>query len=592
MTCCNDGFCRADCSSTGSGGGSGTGGGSATAGGSGGGAAGGGSGSTAGGGTGGSSTGGGTGGGAACVQDQACTSNPGAPCKLGTTSCNGQQSQCVDAKDAPDGTTCQQTNVCVGGMCTPCVDDAACATNPNKCVEGALKCSASGVMCNNTTKQRTPGTPCGVDQVCNPAGTCINCKQDDACTGNPGVCRKGRNDCSSGTPTCLDGDGKPAGTSCGMSLVCDGDGGCVTCTDGAACSTNPDPCKNGQQSCTGTPACNDTTPKMVGDSCGTDRVCNPQGACVMCPAGNACNTNMNECRQGRVMCGSGAAVCADGPNKALGTPCTGGFCASGACVPCALGMSCTGNPNACRTGTFQRGGMNMDMCGCGDDAPRPIGQVAGCNMGTTCNGAGGCVACGVPCDAGICRDGSRDCATLACTDKGLAPDGTPCPTGQCAGGTCCGGCRTGMTCQPGTSDTACGSNGLSCRDCTPPNPFGSCVYRNPCDETGDRDHTVGLCMNNSCTTVTTTVTADPFCDRRTDNRPCGLNASNVLAVCTGGQCRCGCFSPTGGCAQGDMNTACGNTGMMCATCAFAQSCRRSAADAGATMCCPTLGTCP
>jgi len=529
MTCCNDGFCRADCSTAGTGGGGSTGGGSATAGGggAGGGDTAGGTGGSGGNNTGGGS-GGGTGGGSACVPKQACTGNAGAPCKQGETSCTGNQSLCVDGSDAPDGTTCRMTDVCVAGACTTCMNGTVCATNPNKCVEGAILCGLGAPICEDTTKQLTPGSSCGMNQVCSPAGACIPCTQDDMCMGNPGICRQGRTNCTTGTPTCLDGPGKPPGTMCGMNLVCDGDGGCVTCTDGDKCSTNPDPCKDGIQSCTGTPACNDSTQKMVGESCGVDRVCNTAGQCVACAAMQPCNTNPTECKEGRTSCATGIQTCVDGPDKMLGAVCSTGFCSAGGCVPCALGMACTTNPSPCKTGAFTRGGSNGAQCICGDDRDRPIGQVTGCSGTSTCNGMGACVQCGQSCTVtNPCQRGAVSCTDLSCAVVGPQSDGTTCTGGSCASGMCCTGCREGATCFMGSADDHCGTAGVTCRDCTTLTMPGPCMYTSACDTTGDRVTTVGMCTATmSCGTTTVTMPNDPSCNR----------APQCNGVCHGDEC--------------------------------------------------------
>ena len=84
--------------------------------------------------------------------------------------------------------------------------------------------------------------------VCNSAGTCIACKEGDACTTNPGkACKLGVVSCSTGAVTCLDGANKTDGTLCGAGPSCAAD----TLTpaqmcDTGACTTGPTShCDNG-----------------------------------------------------------------------------------------------------------------------------------------------------------------------------------------------------------------------------------------------------------------------------------------------------------------------------------------------------------
>ena len=68
-------------------------------------------------------------------------------------------------------------------------------------------------------------------------------------------------------------------------------------------------------------------------------VCNGAGGCVPCTAGVACTTNPNQCANGVTSCATGATTCVDGASKSDGTGCNDGMactandaCKSGACV--------------------------------------------------------------------------------------------------------------------------------------------------------------------------------------------------------------------------------------------------------------------
>ena len=129
--------------------------------------------------------------------------------------------------------------VCKNGSCTTCAAGTVCTSNPGgACKLGVVACgSASGCMDGENV---SAGTACGSAMVCNGNGQCVMCDAGKACSMNPGApCKTGVVDCSSGAPRCLDGGDTAAGTTCGTNLVCNGSGTCVSCTAGTACTTNP-----------------------------------------------------------------------------------------------------------------------------------------------------------------------------------------------------------------------------------------------------------------------------------------------------------------------------------------------------------------
>jgi hypothetical protein len=86
----------------------------------------------------------------------ACTTNPGAPCKIGVLTCQGDQQTCVDAAAATDGTTCA-TGMCTRGAClapvtaisavdlstTPISTGRTCAESPAYSVTALSSTSAT-----------------------------------------------------------------------------------------------------------------------------------------------------------------------------------------------------------------------------------------------------------------------------------------------------------------------------------------------------------------------------------------------------------------------------------------------------------------
>jgi hypothetical protein len=108
--------------------------------------------------------------------------------------------------------------------------------------------------------------------------------------------------------------------------------------------------------------------------------------------------------------------------------------------------------------------------------------------GTTCDDNKYCTV-NDQCDAThVCQGSARDCATplgevddckVGCDEMQhchmlllARADGVSCtryatPTGggQCQNGTCCTGCRAGLTCPAGDTLLVCGANGIACKNC-------------------------------------------------------------------------------------------------------------------------------
>lgn len=185
-----------------------------------------------------------------------------------------------------------------------------------------------------------------------------------------------------------------------------------------------------------------------GVPCTVDR-CDENDGCVstadnsLCEDGNGCTTNICNLNLG---CQSTAVV--------DGTPCSGGVCDDGVCVPCA-GGSCGidadccpphtcgggGTPSVCGCTSDCAGkGCGDDGCGgsCGDcDLPQScIEGICGCPTGITALGNG---SFGVPCCV------QADCAALACECR-ASSDGSFCATGLTVGT-----CTTNENCPLGSA---------------------------------------------------------------------------------------------------------------------------------------------
>ncbi|MBI5549427.1 MAG: hypothetical protein HY901_36535 [Deltaproteobacteria bacterium] len=370
-----------------------------------------------------------------CTEGESCSDNPGAPCLLGAIHCQEGMPSCVDTLGAPGGTACGSDRVCDGeGDCVSCVEGVACTSNPGApCLAGQTSCSTGHRRCVDGAGLAA-GTVCGTNQVCDGAGACVTCLASVACATNFGApCKAGRTECSTGVEVCVDGSDAAAGLGCGTNQVCDGAGACVACAASIACETNPGaPCKTGRTECsTGEERCVDGLPLEAGTGCGMDQVCDGLGACVDCAAGSLCATNLGApCLVGIVGCSTGAPVCLDGAPAAGGTSCGTHHACNGAgiCVTCQA--PCAVNPDPCKAGVVQ----------CTTEAaPTCIDGSTDSPDGTDCGTLQVCLAgaCAVPDCANGFRDGSEtgaDCGG-GCASK--CADGLGCLVpGDCQSGVC------------------------------------------------------------------------------------------------------------------------------------------------------------
>ena len=422
-----------------------------------------------------------------CTQGQSCSGNPGI-CYNGAASCSTGSSMCVNGTAKAAGASCGTNMVCNGtGTCIACTAGQSCTGNPTNCRNGTTSCATGAMTCVDGS-HKSPGVNCGTNMVCNGTGMCIACTAGQSCTGNPTSCKTGTSSCSTGAMTCVDGGNTAAGTTCGPNQVCNGSGTCVACSAGGACTTNPSVCKNGTTSCsTGAMSCVDGGNKSAGVSCGTNLVCDGNGACVGCTAGGACTSNPNVCKNGVYSCATGTMACADGSNKMGGVSCgTNLVCdGNGNCGSCTANQSCTSNPNPCYTGITS---CNTGTMVCNNNTQRPVGVACGPNM--VCNSAGTCVNCtaGVSCttNPNQCKVGVTQCNTgaMTCVDSGNRPDQTGCNDGQdctyndvCKNGACIGSAYSCYPWQCQSSSKCDGAGG-----CTTTNlPNGTtCGYPDDC----------------------------------------------------------------------------------------------------------------
>lgn len=261
-----------------------------------------------------------------------------------------------------------------------------------------------GVVCND-------GNPC-TDDVCNVAdGQCsypatagepscndgVSCTEGDvcsngACAGTPVVCNDG-NGCT--TEACVEGVGcvpvaVPDGTGCDDGLACtDGE----TCTAGVCTGSGCDdgnPCTI--DACDEQGGCQPSEPADAGAACDDDDVCTVRDACDgagQCAAGAPLDCDDgNEC----TLDGCQSLVGCVGVAAPQGTPCTGGTCSDGACVP--GGGEGGGGGSAPGTGG-EAPGTGGEAPGSGGEGPAGPGATTGSGPDTTTgSGTGGSAATG------------------------------------------------------------------------------------------------------------------------------------------------------------------------------------------------------
>jgi hypothetical protein len=125
----------------------------------------------------------------ACAAGTACTSNPGAPCRLGIVACAGGQATCNDADAATDGTPCS-TGLCSRGAClgpttvTADVDLSAASITPARaCLAEA---SAFPVLALTSTTAMLATAPADDCLVAGDEILLVNMQGSPSATGNVG----------------------------------------------------------------------------------------------------------------------------------------------------------------------------------------------------------------------------------------------------------------------------------------------------------------------------------------------------------------------------------------------------------------------
>ncbi|MFO0757190.1 MAG: hypothetical protein U0359_11915 [Byssovorax sp.] len=278
------------------------------------------------------------------------------------------------------------------GLCVGCNEDAQCGpTNEcqlSQCQE--TKCSITFTPDKTPVKSQIPGD-CKAD-VCDGAGNVVTI-DDDADTeadGNPctdDVCMAG----------VLSHPSSAIDTACGASLVCDGMGNCVGCTNDMQCNA-PETC--GGCGVAGMCCCKPKTCADLGLHCGAA----PDGCGAMLSCNDGKNGGETDVDCGgpscSVKCGNGKA-CASGSDCQSGA-CVDGVCCSSACNGPCMACNLPGSPGTCKP-----------VLNAIDNNPPNA-----CAGGSACDGTGVCKKLdGQPCPGGNVDCLSGSCADGVCCDK-------------------------------------------------------------------------------------------------------------------------------------------------------------------------------
>jgi hypothetical protein len=489
-------------------------------------------------------------------------------CPGATVACG---SQCVDPTTDPNhcgscttecATPLHGAAACIDAQCKVACDPGyeacglTCIASPgpacipsNSCQTGTLQCTNSAFTCRSNGNA-SAGVPCGAGEVCDGNGQCSSCAQGANCKPSD-PCRTGSLDCSSGKPVCQPAGAQPAGTSCGGGEVCSSIGTCGACQQGATCVPS-NPCQTGTADCTGaTAVCNPNGNAPAGTSCGGGMVCDGHGSCVTCSQGASCDTG-NACTTGTTSCASGAPVCQPTASAPAGTSCgSGQVCnGSGVCVSCAQGAPCTPS-NPCNSGSISCT-SGAPVC---QDSGSNIAAGTSCGSGKICDSSGACVSCnqGAACSTGnSCTTGAISCASGSgvCQTSGNAPAGTACGTNQvCNGSGACVACTNGASCTPSnpchTGTTSCTSGTPICQDSGQSISAGtSCGNGMVCNSSGSCvtcNQGASCNTGNPCTTGTTSCsTGSPVC--QASGNAAGGTSCGTNKVCDGsGSCVGPCY---------------------------------------------------
>lgn len=395
-----------------------------------------------------------------CNGSGACTTATTSPCasNLCATDGSGKCSGSCTAASCSAGTYCDST-----GTCTKTLDNGASCSAGTQCTSGNC---VDGVCCD--------GACTGQCQSCKETGSVGKCKavsgapiSPRAACGGTGKC-KAQCDGTNGTACAYPDDSTVCtAASCASgkvttASVCNGSGSCTASTTNACdsnlCAADGVSCAG---SCTAT-SCSAGTYCGSGGACtptlGDGKVCSGDAQCTHghCVSGTCCNSACGECHS----CSTGACTALN-PGTACGSG-SGYVCdATGSCVACAAGGSCT-SPNECQNYAYSCSTGTKQCVFSSNKGAVSCGPAQSCRSGikylqSTCS-AGACPAQSTVSCANGCNSTGTDC--LTCSGSSVACGGGCCDTtiNNCVGTTCTAKPGAGQSC---SSTVPCASN-LTC----------------------------------------------------------------------------------------------------------------------------------
>lgn len=380
-----------------------------------------------------------------CAAGRSC--EPSDVCKTGTISCATGAPICRATGNAAAGLSCGTQKVCSGGSCVACAEGSECApTNP--CHEGTLSCATGRAVCKDNGRSLPNGESCGKDLVCR-SGSCVSCNEGGSCESS-NSCKTGTYSCTTGFAVCVDSGNKSAGTKCGTDKVCNGSGSCISCAAGKACEpTNV--CHVGETVCSsGSPVCVDTNRADTdGKACGSNLVCRG-GSCL---APEPCDGN---CGGSAPICDTSTMTCVQclQTSHCLITE----YCKSNKCVDCLINSHCTSTSRSrcdATTATCQSCQAHADCTHLSGKRACDNGVCVGCTVATEAAACGD-----FACDpqTKTCtkkKRGSVGICEACAADSECQGGNTSNPTARCVAMTFNGSQRSGGYCLLRKSRNAC-----------------------------------------------------------------------------------------------------------------------------------------
>jgi hypothetical protein len=451
-----------------------------------------------------------------CVECLTATSCPGTDTECQTRSC--VQGECGISNVAAGTLIAAQVprdckkNVCNGQGASGSVnDDLDLPVDGNACTQDV--CTA-GMPSNPFV---TAGNSCGANTICDGQGACVTCLTASSCPGTDTECR---------TRTCVNGACGVSNAPAGMLLTtqtagdckraqCDGSGLSMVVTDDADAPVDGNSC-TGDVCTAGVPS----NPNLAsGSACGTNQVCNGQGACVGCVTAANCGTD-TACRT--FTCNNGQCGVDNVAAGTLLTAQTAGDCKRVQCDGTGQTQTVTDDTDKPVDGNA----CTQDLCTAGipSNPPETAGTTCSQNGGTRCNGSGtapACVQCLAPTD---CSGNDTECHVRTCSTAGVCgisntSDGTL-VTGQTAGDCKKNVCMTGnQVTVNDDNDVPVDGNGCTMDACSNGSPANPPLPSNsPCSENG------GTRCNGSATA--------PACVQCLQNGDCGTNTECQMFTCS------------------------------------------------------------